>query len=115
MVGNDTERNIFLCVGVILNACKPYDVLHNILNRVNLKDVIDILHYAGKAFKSHACVNVFIFKLCVVSLAVVVELAEYEVPDFNYPVAVACLLEAFKRSVSLATVKVYLRTRTAGS
>ena len=63
MVGYNTKRNIALFIFMVLDARKVNNMLHYILNGVNLKEVINALHNAGKAFKTHARVNITAFEL----------------------------------------------------
>ena len=113
MVGDHAEGNIGLFVIVIGDVCDLADMLHDILHGVNLKQVVYTLHHTGETLQAHAGVNVLVLHLGVVALAVAVKLREHEVPDFNDAVAVACLLKALKRAVSLAAVKVNLRAGAA--
>ena len=80
MVGDNTDRNVCCGVIVIVYTCYGADLLHYVLNSINFKQVVNILHYAGKTLKSHTCINVLCCKLSIVALAVIVELCEYEVP-----------------------------------
>ena len=88
-------------------------MLHDILNGVNFKDIVNALHNASKSLKTHTCVDVLVLHFFVVAVSVAVELAEYQIPDLDNTVAVACLLEVLERAVSLATVEVYLGTWAA--
>ena len=115
MVSYNTKRNVCLGILLVLNSCNGGDVLHYVLNSVYLEDVINTLHYTGKSFQTHTGVDVLVFHLSIVTFAVTVVLAEYQVPYLDDSVAVTCLLEALERTVSLATVKVYLRAGTAGT
>ena len=88
-------------------------MLHDILNSIDFKDIIHALHNAGKSFKPHTCVNIFIFHFGIVTVSVTVELAENKVPYFDNTVAVACLFKIFKRTISLTTVEMYFGAWTA--
>ena len=83
MVGDNSERDVVLLIVVILNARNINDVLHNILNGIDLKEVINALHYAGKALKTHAGVDIAVLKAGVIAVAVILKLSENKIPEFN--------------------------------
>ena len=64
-------------------------MFHNILDCIDKEKVVNALHYAGKTFKSHTCINVGVVKRSVVAVAVVFKLRENKVPNFNKSVALA--------------------------
>ena len=115
MVGDNTDRNVCCGVIVIVYTCNGADFLHNVLNSINLEQVVNILHYAGKTLKSHTCINVLCRKLSIITLAVIVELCEYEIPYLDNSVTFSCLFKALERTVLFTSVKVYLRAGSAGS
>ena len=49
MVGDNTERYVGLFVFLVFNACNARNMLHCVLNGVNLKKVVHALHNAGKS------------------------------------------------------------------
>ena len=91
------------------------DVLEDVLNGVDLEQVVNALHYAGETLQTHAGVDVLVSHFSVVAVSVAVELGEYQVPDLDNSVAVACLLKALKGAVFLASVEVDLGAGTAGA
>ena len=107
MVGCNTQGNVLLCVDFIFDAGDVADMPHDIFNRINLKEVVNPLHYASKTFKSHTGVDVFLFKLGIITVAVVVKLGKYVVPNFHKTVAIAARL-AIRRAAAVffAAVKV---------
>ena len=107
MVGCNAQRNVLLCVGFIFNAGDIAYMLHDIFYGINLKEVVNPLHYASKTFKSHTGVYIFLFKLGIIAVAVVVKLGKYVVPNFHKTVAIATRL-AIRRAAAVffAAVKV---------
>ena len=91
-------------------------MLHNILNGVNLKDIVNALHNTSKSFKSHTGIYILLSELCIVAVSVIVKLREYVVPDLHVSVALTAGL-TFGRAAAVlfASVKVYLGARTAGT
>ena len=63
MVGNNSERNIVFLILMVFNARKLDNMLHNVLNGVNLKEIVNALHNAGKAFKTHTRINIAALEL----------------------------------------------------
>ena len=116
MVGCNAQGNVLLCVGFIFNAGDIADMLHDIFYGINLKEVVNPLHYAGKTLKTHTGVDIFLFKLGIIAVAVVVKLGKYVVPNFHKTVAVAARL-AIRRAAAVffAAVKVNFGARTAGT
>ena len=116
MVGDNTKRYVFLIVIVILNAGNLGDMLHNILNGVYLKEVVNPLHYAGKALKTHSGIDILLRKIGVISVAVIIELAENVVPDLHITVAITTgRTIGLAAAVFLSAVKVNFTARTAGT
>ena len=115
MVSDNTERNVGLIVSSVLYARNIRDMLHDILNCIDLEDIIHALHYASETLKSHTGVEILAYNLSVVTVSVAVELAEHEVPDLDNTVAVACLLKIDERTVAVTSGEVDLRAGTAGT
>ena len=63
MVGNNTQGDVLFLVLMILDAGYLHDVLHDVLNRIDLKEVVHALHYAGKALKTHTGVDILLLQL----------------------------------------------------
>ena len=83
---------------------------------INVKQGVYALAHDGKALKSHAGVDIFLRKLCVVARAVIIKLGEYVVPDLYIAVAVAADgAVGSAAAVFLAAVVVYLAARAAGT
>ena len=101
---------------MVIYACDFHDVLHCVLNCVNLKDVVNILHYAGKSFKAHTCVDIGLCKSRVVVVAVIFKLSENKIPNLNISVALTTNLAiGFAAALIGSAVKIYLRARAAGA
>ena len=83
MVGNNTKRNILFGILMIFNVRNSHNVLHYILNGVNLKEIVNVLRNASKSLKSHTRINVGMSKSCVIVVAVVFKLSENKVPELN--------------------------------
>ena len=116
MVGNHAESYISLFVCVIGNTGDAADVLHDILHGIYFEQVIYALHDTCQTFQTHTSIDVLVFHFGIVTVAVTVELAEYQIPYFYIAVAVAANV-AVRLAAALfrSTVKVDLRTRTAGA
>ena len=116
MVSYNTQRNILFLILVILNACNLGNLFHYILNGINLKKIINTLHNAGKAFKSHSRIYILLSKLCVISVAVIIKLTENIIPKFSISVALAARSAiGASAAVFFASVKINLTARTAGT
>ena len=114
MVGDNTERNVNLFIFVVSYACDAANVLHDVLYGINLEQVVYALHHTSQTFQTHTGINVLVFHFGVVTVAVAVKLAEYQVPNLYIAVAVAANV-AVRLAAALfrSTVKVDLRTRAA--
>ena len=116
MVGNNTKRNIVLFVIVVLNAGNFADFVHCILNGINLENIINALHNACKSFKSHTRINIRVCKRRIIIVAVVVELSKYIVPKLSKSVTLTAGAAIGRAAAVLfASVKIYFRTRSAGT
>ena len=87
MVGNCTDGNVVIFVCTIGFARNGANGVENFSNGVNLEHVVNALHYAGETFKTHAGIDVLVFKFGVGAVAHVVELRENVVPNFHVAVA----------------------------
>ena len=116
MVGDNTERNVLFRILLVGDPGNAADVLHNILHRIHLKQVVHALHHACQTLQPHAGVDVLVLHFCVVPLAVAVELAEYQIPYLNKPVTFAAHLTIGRTAALFRTpVKVDFRAGTAGT
>ena len=114
MVCYNTQRYIIFLVVVIFHAGNFHDVLHYILNRVNLKQVVNILRYTSESFKAHTGIYIGMRKTRVIVVTVVFELSEYKVPKFDITVALAAhLTVGLAAAVLFAAVIIYFRARSA--
>ena len=116
MVGNDAQRNIALGISAVLHAHDVGDVLHDVLNGIDEEQVIHTLHDAGKTLQSHARIDIGMVERCVIALAVVLKLGEYEVPDLDKAVALAAdVTVGLAAAVLIDTVKIDFGAGTAGT
>ncbi len=115
VVCNDAQGNILLRVFAVSDTGLAADFLHDILHGIHKEQVINPLHDAGKAFKAHSGVNVWLFKRGIAAFAVTVKLLENNVPEFDIAVTVAPNCTGWlAAAVFFAAVKVNLRTGAAG-
>src|SRR5699024_1840662 len=100
-----------LFISLIVDASDPRDVFHNVLNSVNLKQVVYILHNNRKSLKTHSRIDIRICKAVIISVLVLIELSEYKVPYFHKSITVtadsACRRTA---AVLFTAVIIYFRT-----
>ena len=89
MVGDHTDGNILFLILLIGHAGNLADLLHDILDGIHLKEVIDALHDAGQTLQSHAGIDILMLQRGIAALAVGIELGEYQVPELHIAVAVA--------------------------
>ena len=74
VVGSYAKGNILFIVCFVLDAGNFADMLHYVSDRVNLKKIVNVLHYAGKTFKTHSGIDILLFQLGIVAVAVIVKL-----------------------------------------
>lgn len=99
---------------MIFHAGNFHNVLHYILNRINLKEVVNVLRYASESFKAHTGIYIGMRKTRVIVVTVIFELSEYEVPKFDITVALtAYLAVGLAAAVLFAAVIIYFRARSA--
>ncbi|MPM16644.1 hypothetical protein SDC9_63025 [bioreactor metagenome] len=116
MVGDDAQRNVGFGIVFIGDARNLADVSHNALDGINLKKVVNALHDAGQALKSHTGVDVRVVKGGVIAVAVAVKLGEHKIPDFDIAVAIAAhAAGGGTAAVFFAAIKVQLRAGAAGA
>ena len=109
MISYKSDRYILLMVCLVFyTGHLAYSVTQS-LDRINIKNRINILNNNGKSLKSHTCIYVLLLKLSVVVMAIIVELCKYVVPYFHVPVTVAAYSTArLTASVLLASVIINL-------
>ena len=114
MICYNTKRYILFLIIVIFHAGNFHNVLHYILNRINLKEVVNVLRYASESFKAHTGIYIGMRKTRVIVVTVIFELSEYEVPKFDITVALAAYLAVgLAAAVLFAAVIIYFRARPA--
>ena len=89
MVGDHADRDVLFLVLLVGDAGDFADLLHNVLDGIDLKEVIDALHDAGKALQTHAGINILVLQRGVATLTVGIELGKYKVPELDIAVAIA--------------------------
>ena len=74
MVGSYAKGNILFIVCFVLDAGNFADMLHYVSDRINLKEIINVLHYTGETFETHSGIDILLFELGIVAVAVIVKL-----------------------------------------
>ena len=116
MVGNSADRDIGSCILAIFFTRNLTNLIDNITDGINLEHIINILHYAGKAFKAHSGINILMFKLGIGTVTHIIELRENVIPDFHITVTVATgFTIGTAAAVFFAAVEINLTTRAAGT
>ena len=92
MIRNNTKRNVALFIGMVFNAGNLGNVLHYILNCVNLKEIVNVLCDTSESFKTHSGINIRMSKRRVVVVSVVLKLSKNKVPELNISVALTAYL-----------------------
>ena len=114
MVGYNSQRNILFGIIVVFDTGDTHYVLHNVLNRVDFKEIVNALHDACESFKSHARIYIRMGKAGIAAVAVVFKLRENKIPYLDVSVALASYLAAgLSASLVGTAVKINLRTGTA--
>ena len=74
MVGDNTDRNIVLCIGTVGLTRYLADLVDDLADRIDLEHIVNALHNASKTLKTHTRVYVLLSKLGIITVSVVVEL-----------------------------------------
>lgn len=69
---------------MILDARYLHDVLHDILDGVDLEKVVHALHDAGEALKTHTGIDIAALEAGIVIVAVVIKLSETRFQNSTY-------------------------------
>ena len=116
MVGDNAQRHVHLVRLAVVCARQLADLVGNVHDGVHVEEGVNALTHDRKTLKAHAGVDILLFKLGIVVVAVVVKLGKDVVPDLHVSVTVtadgAVRLAA---AVLLAAVKVYLGAGAAGT
>ena len=113
MVRNDAERNICFMISSVIGTGKFAHLVGDIHHRINIEERIDILADTGKTFQAHAGIDIFLFELSIIVVAVIIELGKHVVPDLNIPITVtAHSTGRFSAAEFLSTVIINLRAWT---
>ena len=114
MVGDNTDRNIVLCIVTVGLTRNFANLVDNLADGINLKHIVNALHNASKTLKTHTCIYILLGKLGVVAVSVVVKLRKYVVPNFHKSVAIASGLTVGRAaSVLESSVEINFRAGTA--
>ena len=89
VVRDDTDGDIGLVVLSVLAAGQCADFVSERADCVHVEERSDVLNRHCQTLKAHTCVDIFVLELCVIAVSVIVELGEYDVPDFHEAVAFA--------------------------
>ena len=90
MVGNDAERTGRFGIITIVLAGKLADARKYVRKGIRVIDALRALKRCNRAFKTHARVNVFLFKHANLAVCGLEVLHENIVPDFKIFAAIAC-------------------------
>lgn len=90
MVGNDAERTCCFGIITIVLAGKLADARKYVCKGIRVIDALRALKRCNRAFKTHARVNVFLFKHANLAVCGLEVLHENIVPDFKIFAAIAC-------------------------
>ena len=120
MIGADTYRYIALFRTRLFIADASGQSAYLVTQRfdgVDIKNRSDLLNSYGKTLQTHAGIDVLLHKVAVISMAVIVELGEYDVPYFHETVAFAAhdilrSVAEFRSSVVIDLRAGAARTRT---
>ncbi len=89
MIGDDAQGHVDLMALAVMSSSELAHLVGDIHDGIDVEQGVHILAHDGKALEAHARVDVLLLELGVMSLAVVVELGEHDVPDLDIAVAVA--------------------------
>ena len=116
MVGNHTQRNIFLFIVVVLYTGNFADFFHNVLHGINLKEIVNTLHNTSKPFQAHTGIDIGVVKRCIVAVTVGIKLGKHEIPKLGVTVTIAANAAGFfAATVLFAAVKINFGTGSAGA
>ena len=74
MVGDNTYGNVVVLVVAVFLTSNFADGIEYSSYGINLEEIVNPLHYAGKSLKAHSRIYVLLDELGIVSLTVIVEL-----------------------------------------
>ena len=115
MISDQADRNIVRSICLIGLARQGADLIPDRLHGVDLEDSLYILHDNGKTLQSHAGINILLGKLCIIAVAVIIELGKDIVPDLHEAVTLAAHNVFRAIAVLLAPVIIDFRTGSAGT
>ena len=113
MVRDDTQGHIGLIVLPVFCLRDAAHMVSQSLDRIDIEHGVHALHDTGQALQPHAGIYILLLQLCIVIVAVIVELGKYIVPDLHIAVTFTS-----HRTIRTATaifrspVIIYLRTRS---
>ena len=109
MVCDQTDRNIFFLVFLILCMSQLTYLISQGTESIHIKNGIYVLDYRSQTLQSHTGINILLLQFCIMALSVIVKLSKYVVPDFHVAVTVASYRTArFSTAVFLSSVIVNL-------
>ena len=113
MVSDDTEGNVFLVVLLVSTVSQSAHLVHQSAVCIYVEKGCNILADNSQSLKSHTSIDVLLDQIGVISVSVIVELGEYNIPYFHETVSFAAHNVLRTCSILLSAVIVDLRTRTA--
>ena len=108
VVCDDTDGHICLIFFLIFHTGKAAHMIAESLDGIHIENGIHILHDGSQTLQAHSRIDVLLLQLCIMSLAVIIELAEHVVPDLHVAVAVTSYRTArLAAAVLLTSVIIY--------
>ena len=116
MVGDQTDRNILCRICLILCMCQLADAVAQRFQRIHIENGIHILYNNGQTLQAHTGIDILLFQLGIMVVAIILELGKYVVPYLHVPITVTANgTSRFAAAILLSAVIVNLRTRSAGA
>ena len=113
MVSDNTERNVLLVVLLVSAVCKSAYLVHQGTVCIYIEKGCHILADNSQSLESHTCIDVLLDQIGVISVSVIVELGEYDIPYFHETVSLATHNVLRACTILLSAVIVDLRARAA--
>ena len=113
MVSDDTERNVLLVVLLVSAVSQSAYLVHQSAVCIYVEKGCNILADNSQSLKSHTSIDVLLDQIGVISVSVIVELGEYDIPYFHETVSLATHNVLRACTILLSAVIVDLRARAA--
>ena len=116
VVYDQTDGDILRLILFVSRMCELTYLVTQCLHRIYIKNGIYLLNNNSQTLQAHSGINIFLLEQLIVTLAIVLKLGKYVVPDFHVTVAVTAYRTArLPAAVLFSAVIVNLRTRSARS